>query len=570
MSLAHLIINSDEDVAIDAVLAGAAPDELDEYGMRPLIQAVITQKINLISVLLANGANIEQKDSLGKTALQWAVSRYELQITKFLLDKGANPNHYSADGQPILVNPILRGQHDLLDMLLEYGACKNFAQDFISAKLIGHRFELTGEIDIRAPNDKFIPLSFEGFYLEFTCGLIYSSLRSFINSIPGQRFAKYSNLCDKILYAIEQANYLMDFHKHLDKDPFKDKIDKILQNDLLLLPVAHQGHAVSFVKYKNLLARCDRGVKHIVDTVVIFEIGNPHVLTNKYYRHILYGRRAENFTTDDIKADLKLKPLKTLPTKSQISGNCSWANIEASVPAMLFLLLYEDRESLRLTSQHKRSVMAFYNSWVEWDKDSSLDEAIEDIQDLDTKRALSKAVMLGSVLIQRCHFKIQKEVERAKKILTVLIEPAYQFILKSYKRIYGRKIAGKIGVDFFALLKESGLDAKNFKFNKRARRVKQKNNKQDVIKMTTALHIAAIRNDLPEVKYLIEKLNLDINYLDRTGSTALMYAAWQGFELIVDYLLANGADKYIVNYKGGTAKRYASYAGHYVIATKLS
>src|SRR5690606_18549981 len=133
----------------------------------------------------------------------------------------ANPNHYSADGQPILVNPILREEMDLVKLLIDKGAEHQFAQDFISAKLAGHRFELAGETDIVSPDETFVALSFEGFYLEFTCELIRRSLNNFANSIPGQKFERYTEKIKKILHALNHASKLMSYSRHKDKSIFE-------------------------------------------------------------------------------------------------------------------------------------------------------------------------------------------------------------------------------------------------------------------------------------------------------------------------------------------------------------
>ena len=67
---------------------------------------------------------------------------------------------------------------------------------------------------------------------------------------------------------------------------------------------------------------------------------------------------------------------------------------------------------------------------------------------------------------------------------------------------------------------------------------KNKNiNNHNEIRMTTALHVACLNNQYESVKYLLEKLNMDVNYQDRTGSTPLMYAAWKGNFKIVKYLI---------------------------------
>lgn len=568
--LAEAILHQTEAEAMALIRQGADVNETDKFGLRPLIEAIIAKKWDVFLTLLEYGADIEQKDTIARTPLQWASDRAELDYCKKLLEFGANPNHYSADGQPILVNPILREQQSLVEMMIAHGANYNFAQDFISTKLLGHRFELTGEADIVSPQGSFIPLSYEGFYLEFTCGLIYRSLKNYIHSIPGQKYDKYHVLCNKMLRALKSAAVLMGFHKHQDKTPFQKTIDSLLKEELLILPMAHQGHAITFIKYRNLLAKCDRGVNHLADTVVIYDIGNPYLLDRPYYYHMLYEKRSDTFPTIDIKMDLALKSIKTLPTKSQLSGNCSWANVEATIPAMLYMLLYHEKQSQQQVSHIKRSVMAFYNAWVEWDKDSSLEEAIEDLHESDPKRALSKATSLGSILVQRCHHANPKEVVRARKILTILGQPNYQFLLKTYKRLYFKNKAGTIGDSFKKLLEVCGLDLETLELQVPSwQAANQYAESNDVIKMTTALHVAALRGELEMVRHMVETLGIDVNYVDRTGSTALMYAAWKGFDKIVEYLLAHGADASVLNYKGGTAKRYAAYAGHHVLLPKL-
>lgn len=560
--LAELIIFNKEAEVIKAILQGADVNEHDKYGMRPLIQAIICKKLKVITALLEHGADIEQIDILGRTPLAWAVDREEFEIAEFLLEQGANPNHYSADGQPILVNPILREQLDFIELFKKYNADFLFPQDFISAKLIGHRFELSGETDIVSADGKFIPLSYEGFYLEFSTELMWRSLNNFINSIEGQEFKSLHGKLNKVLKALKKSAILASFAKHKDKEPFYPIIDEILKEDLLLLPAAFEGHAITFIKYGNYLAKCDRGVNNIADTVIIYNMGNPYRLTRELLLKLLYEQKTSEFIRLELKQELKLKTFKTLPTKSQIAGNCSWANVETSVPAMLFLLLAEaDGHEFEKLAGIQKKVYNFYRAWLDWDKDSSLDEAIEDFHNSDSDaRKISKAVMFGSVLTQRCSANNNKEVTRAKKILNILTEPNYVFILKNYRNVFTKDFAGKVGKNIVKLFKACGLNIKKLTLKHKAKTRLQ--SKSDLVKMTTALHVACLNGEIEVVKYLLEKVNIDINYLDRTGSTALMYAAWRGHVSIVKYMLDSGADIGIRNNKGGTAYQYAMHAGH--------
>lgn len=562
--LADKIIFDSEEEVIAAIHSGADVNEWDKYGFRPLIEAIICDKPLVFNALLENGAEIDQVDILGRSPLQWATERALTEYCQKLLELGANPNHYSADGQPLLVYPILREEYELVKMLVDGGAEYNFAQDFISAKLIGHRFELGGEIDITGPKGNFIPLSFEGFYLEFTCDLIKRSLNNFINSIKGQKFERYHTKLNKIINSLKHAGQLMLYSKHQDKTPFLPTIDAILDNDLLILPVGHAGHAITFVKYGNIWAKCDRGVNHFSDTVMLSEIKNPYSLNHDFLHKLLYGAKDKDFITKDIKNILSLNYIQKLPTSMQIAGNCSWANVEASVTAALFALCYaegyQDRNS---TAQLKRSIMSFYNNWVEWDKDSALEELIADFEDLTCTRKISKAVVLSSILVQRCHHKITPELARAKKIVPLLANPDFRFILEKIKSNYNRRISGTVGDNVMKVLEMSGLDIKTLTHVSANKTKTNNNNNENEIRMTTALHIACLNDQFESVKYLLDKLEMDVNYQDRTGSTPLMYAAWKGNLKIVKYLInKHNANVSITNLKGGNAKRYAMYAGH--------
>lgn len=572
MSLADTIIYDTDDNAVAEIKAGADVNEQDRYGFRPLIQAVICRKPKTLLALIAAGAALEQGDFIKRTALQWAVDRNEIEYCKVLLAAGANPNHYSADGQPILVNPILRQQLDIIDLFMQYHVNYQFAQDYISAKLLGHRFELTGEADIVSTDGTFIPLSFEGFNLEFTSGLIRRSLHNFVNSIPGQKFSEYSGRLQDVMQALKNASQLTEFARHKDKTPFEPIIDKLLESNLLLLPSAYQGHAITFVKYGNLWAKCDRGVGLIANTVVMSKIGNIYLANDDLYRKILYGHKTEEFVKEEIAKDLELKTLLTLPTRHQLSGNCSWANVETSIPAMLYALTYNPNvhKTTRELTNLQKEIYQFYKAWVDWDQDSALEEAIEDFAASDHTRRLSKAIILGGILVQRCDPRFSNHVARAKKILSILTQPDFSFILDNYCKIFCNKRAGKAGERVQKLFKACGLNTQKLLLKKNVQYLKTNVHTDNLVRMTTALHEAAIQGDLAAVKQLITDVHIDVNYLDRTGSSALMYAAYGGYLEIVKYLVSKGANISIKNLKGGTAVRYAAYAGHRAIVDFLN
>ena len=118
-------------------------------------------------------------------------------------------------------------------------------------------------------------------------------------------------------------------------------IANLIKADLLLLPVSYKGHAITFVKRWRFFAKCDRGVQKMTDPIVINTIKNANPLNQKFYNSLLYERQTDKFMKSDIYKILQLAPFTKLPIKHQITGNCSWANSEASVPTMLYMLLYD-------------------------------------------------------------------------------------------------------------------------------------------------------------------------------------------------------------------------------------
>lgn len=460
-SISHEILYGSFDSVKKLISAGADVNEKDRWGFVPLIQATIVNNQAIAELLLEKGAKVDARDITGQTALQWAVNRRNLELIKFFLSQKADPNHYSADGQPILVNPILRGEHEIIQLLVSKGADLSFANDYINAKLIGHRFELTGKGDIINTRGQFIELDFEGFYLEFTVGIILRTLINFFNSKAGKYFSAYENVIQKIIRTLKDAATLVQYKYSMEGPKGYEKtIKDLLNKDLAVIPVAYEGHAITFVKHGNLFTKNDRGVKHIVDTVVAYQVGNPYALNADFLKDLMFNNKTNEYIHTDIKNILKLTPFTTLPARYQISGNCSWANVEASVPAMMLTLMFRgDVNNRGELAALKKSIMNYYDTWVEWDKDRILDEFIRDFHEkTDPAHKAAKAAILGAILLQRCNPNHPKEVARAKKILEVLTIPEYNFILKRYMNVYRTKASGDIGKYFSELLRICGLD----------------------------------------------------------------------------------------------------------------
>jgi hypothetical protein len=250
MSLANTIIYGEKEHVLHALQQGADPNEVDEYGYRPLVEAGIANKTDIARLLLEHGAQVDQEDSTGRTTLHWAVENNNAKLCDLLLSKGANPNHYTRSSQSVLVTPLLRNEAKVKNVLYSYGADLNFALDYINTKLLGHRFELMGSADIVNPKGKFIEVDFEGFFLEFTVSIILHSLNRYRNNFAARNMRRYFKFVRVLINAFETAAELIHYQQYLTNlEQHSDRIDQLLLQELLIIPVAHRGHAITFVSF---------------------------------------------------------------------------------------------------------------------------------------------------------------------------------------------------------------------------------------------------------------------------------------------------------------------------------
>jgi hypothetical protein len=204
--------------------------------------------------------------------------------------------------------------------------------------------------------------------------------------------------------------------------------------------------------------KCDRGVASAREgSVVIYKIGNLVRCDQAFIKRLIYKKSDTHFILEEVPRLLKLTKIAELPVPAQLIGNCSWANVEASVPAMLFLLLWHtlkfdaEETAIKMASE---TAMEFYQRWREWDKDIALHDCIESLsyEDSDAARNASKAALLGAILFQRCHYNSESALIRASKILNILKKPQYHYILQSYLKVYSYENRTAAGYNLKRLL----------------------------------------------------------------------------------------------------------------------
>jgi hypothetical protein len=462
LSLADAIIEEDMNSVRQFARYGVDVNQIDEYGFTPLIEAAIVDNFEISQYLLEQGANPNQQDVTGGTALHWAAENNNLNLCKLLLKYHADPNAYNLAGQPVLVMPTLRHQQELKQLLLNAGADQVFAQDYINTKLLGHVFELVGPATIVDPNNNYVEVDFEGFFLEVTIGLISDSLAQFQNHFAARKLRRYSGIANLIVQCMQRAGQLIKYQQYrVDLRKVNTRIDALISQDPIIIPVGYEGHAITFIKSGDIWVKCDRREdSRLYDNVMFYQVRNIENLTNEFIKSIIYVKQDDQFINKELDQILGLEPITELKVEAQVSGNCSWANVEATIPALFFLVLMQFNRDSQALAYYKTLALNFFHRWRDWNKERALQLCIKSFLDADSIRKASKAEILAAILFQRCDLDNRTDLERIETILAILINSPYNYILKNYLRVYYYDNYTPEGKRFADFLKEYGYPPK--------------------------------------------------------------------------------------------------------------
>lgn len=433
MTIARDIINGRVPDFKAYLQAGDSLDDIDEYGFTPLIETIIAKRADITEILLQYPIDINKADMAGRTALQWAVDNEDYAIAKKLLEQGANPNAYTRQGFSALVYPILRQDEKFKQLLLKNGASLYFAQDFIAAKLLGHRFSLKGTTDVVTPQKEMIEVFYEGFVLEFTVATLYHSLSRFIKHFAARQWHEEFPLAEQIIQAFKCADQLLTLQRLVQTNRrFHDELAQLAKEPLLILPAASSGHAMGFIRYQNWFAKIDRGENSLKEgSVNIYEMAHPYAINAQFIDDFIFRRQSRKFFHDSVNQILGLKKIATLPMSSQITGNCSWANMEACIAVAHWMLTVYPEPNLE-----RRNSGAFYMAWLRWDQDRCIEELVNTFETADPIRKASITSMLCAVLFQHLEADKIRDLHRAEKILKTVVHPDYKYVLQSYLDVY--------------------------------------------------------------------------------------------------------------------------------------
>lgn len=439
MTLARAIIQRNQALVNQYLDSGIDVNAMDEYGFTPLIETAIVNDIALTHLLLDKGANVNDKDMVGGTALHWAVENNNLAMTRLLLARGADPNAYNNNGEPILAKAILRKHSELKLALYEGGALARFAMDYINAKLLGHRYDLRGSVDILSATNNYVEVGMEGFFLEFSLNLVRYSLEQYTQNYAARSAKENFPILSVCIEALRVAGQLIQYVQYqTDISQHQRVIDSLLDRDLLIIPIGYAGHAITFIHYQDILIRCDRRkINETVNGINVFKIRKPNAFTKDLIRQLIFEKTSQEFVEEQLVKQLGLELKARVIMAPQMSGNCSWANVIACVPAMYYLLTEGiDLQGIDNIADVDHPALVFYQHWHDWDQRRSLQYFISEFEMADKKRKASIASLLATVMFQRFYHQDNKIIPTAQRILKILRTPGYEYIMQNYLDFY--------------------------------------------------------------------------------------------------------------------------------------
>lgn len=438
MNISDAIIHGTIEEVNSAIAQGATLDEVDAYGYTPLIQTAIVNKMDMAKAVLDAGADVNFTDLTGRSALHWAADNNNFELCELLLQRGADANAYTRAGQPVLTMPVLRHRDNLKELLYQHDGKLLFAQDFINGKLLGHRFELEGRVDVVDTKGTFIEIELEGFYLEFSLAIVYQSLMDFKLNFGGKHLNKFFDKLQLIISAVNNASELIKLQHYLiDIKEHQDRIDQFLNHKPLVIPVIYEGHAINLIVLGDYFVRCDRGAygkEH--GTVIVYKMHQPQRLDKEFIKRLIYTRQYKAFIDEEMVRVLGLEKIRTLPISAQVSGNCSWANVEAIVPSLMYMLLHHQKYGS--DTDCEEGAMYFFEEWIKWDKNRALTFCRQSFNRIQNKaRKASKAALMAAILFQTYSFENQSQRDDADKIMQIFRNnPDYLYILKAYQEVF--------------------------------------------------------------------------------------------------------------------------------------
>jgi ankyrin repeat protein len=129
-SLAALIEAGNRKLALERIRSGADVNEAQPDGTRPIHWAVVRVDYALLDALIAKKAKVDVTNEFGSTPLGEAAKLGDARMVTALLAAGAHPDMPNQDGETPLMLAIKTGELPVVQLLIQAGANVNARESF--------------------------------------------------------------------------------------------------------------------------------------------------------------------------------------------------------------------------------------------------------------------------------------------------------------------------------------------------------------------------------------------------------------------------------------------------------
>ena len=183
-------------------------------------------------------------------------------------------------------------------------------------------------------------------------------------------------------------------------------------------------------------------------------MNKPWKLTSNYVADLIYVRQNMMVFHKMLPVNLGLQEIGYMPLHAQRAGNCSWANIEACIPTLFYMICMNNTgKSGEQLVKDKNEAMELFHDWQKWDQERSLDYFVSHFATADEKRRATIAEILCAVLFEACSADRKEDHDRIKKIVPILKTKGLEYISDSYIHAYCLQQQTDLGDNFKKMLK---------------------------------------------------------------------------------------------------------------------
>lgn len=119
--LEYAVAGGDKNL-VELIIDRSADLSATTRGFTPLMSAAWYGRVDMMRIMVKNGADLNARDDYGRTALMLAVSQNKAAAVKFLLSKGADKNLRESDGYTALDIGIKEKRYQIVQLLRAAGA----------------------------------------------------------------------------------------------------------------------------------------------------------------------------------------------------------------------------------------------------------------------------------------------------------------------------------------------------------------------------------------------------------------------------------------------------------------